>query len=164
MSLYLRIFGSVLILLSAMLVSRGYSRYCERRLRTVEGFLSFLMHIKGEIMRTLTTPEGFVRDFSCEELSECGFLSSVASGKSLSLSFEESLPRITLGTEEKRLLSDFFEGFGKDYMDGERIRVESYTEKLSHLADADRETLPKNDKLCRALLLSGALGLIILII
>ncbi len=164
MSLYLRICGAALILLSAILVSRGYSRYCERRLRTVEGFLAFLMHVKGEIKRTLTTPEGFARGFKCEELLECGFLSSIASGEPLYGAFSSSLTKISLGEEAQNLLSEFFEGFGKDYAEGERIRTECYAQKLERLADAEKEALPKNVKLCRALLLSGAVGLIILII
>ena len=151
-------------MLAAILVARGYSRYCEVRLRTVEGFLSFLLHIKGEIKRTLTTPEGFARDFKCEELYECGFLSSVASGESLHGAFLSSLPQMTLGINTRELLSEFFEGFGKDYAEGERIRTESYAERLSRIAESEKEMLPKNVKLCRALLLAAALGLIILII
>ena len=164
MSPYLRIFGSVLIVLAATFVARGYSRYCEARLRTLEGFLSFLLHIKGEIKRTLTTPEGFVRDFKCEELSECGFLSAVGSGEPLHGAYLSSLPKLKLGINARELLSEFFEGFGKDYAEGERIRTESYAQKLERIAESERESLPKNVKLCRALLLAGALGLIILII
>lgn len=162
MSVYTKIFGSLLILLSAYITGRGYSLYAEKRISECEGFLSFLIHIKGQITRTLTPPLDFFKDFKCEPLMRSGFLTELEAGKTLTEAFDTSKQRLSIGKQAKELLWDFFYGFGGDYKDGELARLGEFEQRLSETVKKDREELPKSVKLVRTLLISGALGLIIL--
>jgi len=164
MSEILRLFGSVLIVLGAIILGRGYGEYCERRLKESEGFLAFLVHARGEVVRSLTPPEGFVRSFRSEALEGSGFLSALRGGESLGSAFESSMKKSSLGKELRELLSEFFSEFGRDYKDGETARIEDYIDRVRTVVESERENLEKNSKICRVLLVAGALGLIILMI
>ena len=164
MSELLRLFGSVLIVFGAIVLGRGYSAYCARRLEEGEGFLAFLLHAKGEVIRSLTPPEGFARSFRCEALERCGFTDALRAGESLESAFAASMKKSALGRELSELLSEFFSQFGQDYKDGEAARTDEYIDRVKTVLAYERENLEKNTKICRVLLMAGALGLIILMI
>ncbi len=164
MSFYFRIFGSVLVVLAAIVLGREYSKYAVKRCAQGDGFVLFLIHIKGEISRFLTTPDGFLRGFECEALAEVGFLSALAERADLDAAYRQSEGRLSLPAEARDCLSEFFSDFGMDYKDGEIKRCEVYAERLGRIIEEDKCALLKNVKLVRAILCAAALGIVILLI
>ena len=77
MTWYLRIFGSALVLLAAIMLGRGYSAYAERAIEEYDAFLELLTYMKGRISCFLLPPSEIFRNFECDALEKCGFLSSV---------------------------------------------------------------------------------------
>lgn len=164
MSFYLRVFGSVLVVLAALILGKEYSAYVNKRCSESDGFLLFLLHIKGEVSRFLTPPDGFARSFENDALSRTGFLTSLAEGVGLKDAFELAKKKLSLCSDAQKCLFEFFSDFGKDYKDGELKRCESYTERFESIIREDKCTLEKNVRVVRSILCAVALGIVILLI
>lgn len=164
MGIYLKWAGAGVILLCALMVGRDYTAYVRERLSQYRGFVALLSHIEGMISRFLTPQDGLWHSFSDDALEKCGFLPALRSGKGLSEAFIGCVDGLSLSDLTKQRLSDFFSGFGRDYMDGEIARVGELRSELESGLKKEESELEKSLKITNALLLAGAVGLVILII
>lgn len=162
MSLYLRWGGALLLLVSALLFGREYSKYAKRRKTQMAEFIALITHIKGRISRFLSPTSELLSGFESEELERCGFLSAFSESSDLGGALDRS--KTVLGEPFRNILSEFFSGFGKNYLDGEIKRIEHYTELLSEEEKREKEELSKSEKLTKTLLFAAALALAILLI
>ena len=161
---YLRWGGGALILICAIFSGREYTRYTEKRIEELCGFVAFLNHIKCEIEMYLTPMSGMIRGFKNESLEALGFIASAEKSGNLGKSFSECKERTSLGKESRDMLSECFSGFGQGYKKQELTRLERYIGSLSEILEKEREALPKNAKMVSTLLLCGALGIFILLL
>lgn len=164
MNWYLRIMGASLVLLSAIILGRGYSAYSERAIAEYDGFLELLIYMKGKISCFLLPPSEIFKDFECEALERCGLLMKIRCGVQISDAFSESSHRLAIPPEAKRVLGGFFASFGSEYRDGEIARIEQTVSEIKRQRDDACELLTKKTKLAHTLLFAGALGLVIFLI
>lgn len=164
MSVYLKWAGAAVILLSALFVGKEYSAYVRQRLEQYRGFVALILHIEGMISRFLTPQDGLWRDFNNDALQKCGFLPLLREGKGLSGAFESVKASLALSEETKEMLSDFFGNFGGNYLDGEMSRTADFRTQLENGLKQEESELEKSLKISNALLVAGAVGIVILII
>lgn len=164
MSEYLRWGGGALILICAFFFGREYTRYTERRIDELEGFVALLNHIKRKISMYLTPMSGMLQGFENESLSDLGFISELEKSGNLKKAFSECSKRSSLGKESLKLISECFSDFGQGYKEQELIRLERYIGSLSEILEKERKELPKNAKMVSTLFLCGALGIFILLL
>lgn len=164
MSIYLRWGGAILIMLSALWLSRAYRDYLDKGVRELRGFISLITHIEAKVGCFLTPSDGLWSTFSDTALVQNGFLSALESGKTLSEAFEDCSSSLTVRTEERELLSDFFSSFGTGYRDTETNRCQRVLKALSTSLSSYEERAEKDKSIASALLLGGALAIVIMII
>ena len=164
MNEYLRWGGGALLMIGSLFAGREYRRYTDVRLGELCGFIDFLNHAKREISTYLTPTQKILRGFKNESLEALGFISGIERYGSLGKAFSECADRSSLGKESKKLLSECFSGFGQGYKDAEISRSERYVASLNEILETEREELVKNAKIVSALLLSGAVGIFILLL
>ena len=162
MSIFLRIAGGALLLGGAALASGAYKRYAEGQLAMLEDFYELLSHIKERISVYLSPQSALLSDFRCETLEECGFIPVYRECGSLHTAFKSA--RISLCSDAKRLLSSFFESFGKGYKNEEIARAESAGAECKRILERERENVPRDVRLAGVLISSLALAVFILII
>ena len=160
----IRYFAIAGILFTALWLGRGYSSFADKRLNEYSSFSALLLHMEGEISRSLGYGRSLFRSFSDEYLEKCGFLPLLREGKKLSDAFEECKIRLTLSKEIKDSLGSVFVSFGKGYMEEEVTRLKACRAELEDVIKRESELLEKNKKVVNALLFGvAASGAIILI-
>lgn len=160
----LRWVGTVLVVSIFIFVGKGYSEFMRRRIDECESFLLLMKRIKGEIGRFLSTPSEIFSNYEDENLKRLGFLELQRSGKSLGECFELCRKRLSLPSEIKDRLGEFFSRFGENYKDGEISQIEYYVDEIEPLLNEERRALPDRIRLVKTLVAAISLGLIILIL
>ena len=162
MNLYIRwgIIAALLVL--SVILGREYTKYREQRLRQMRAFGELVLHIRGQVSRFLSPTRSLLDGFSSDELSRIGFTSEFERSRDLSAALEGA--NTSLGEGYKKILSEFFSGFGREYKDGEVTRADHYIELLGREEEREREESQKSVKLTKTLLLASALALAILLI
>lgn len=164
MSIYLRWGGAALVMIAALFASREYSAYAQRRISQYKGFVALISHAEGMIAKFLAKGEELWRGFTDNALEECGFISSLREGKSLSESFSSCEDRLCLPRGVREELRGFFSEFGKSYKDGQLSSLSLFRAKLETKLNEEEAGLEKSLKVTRALIIGGALSVVILII
>lgn len=157
MNVYLKIGGCLLIMLSALLVGREYSKYTDRRIAENAGFLSLVRHMEGQVAKFLSYGDGLFFGFEDSALESCGFLTAIKDGESLSSAMEKCKSHLSISPEMKSSLTEFFTHFGGDYQEEELRKISAFLSKIEKMAERDSENMTKNLQVARALLLGGAL-------
>ncbi len=131
----IKLIGTVILLLSGGALSLSLCRFQRKRLETIDGFLSLLFHIKGqidcfarpigEILHTL--PPAILRSCNCPRGAD-----------SLDELIEESKPY--LDEEPMRLLSSFESEFGSTFREEQMRRCDYY---IGALGEKRRALEPK---------------------
>ena len=153
----IKVIGAGVIMIFAIVVGREYSDYAGRRAEQLRGFLYLICHIRGRISRFLAFGDGLCYGFECDALESVGFLPLVREGTNLYDAFEKCKSRLSLSGAQKKILSDFFLGFGMDYKDGELERMTDFLANYEKITERDVENMTKNVQVARALLFGGAL-------
>ena len=164
MSVYVKWAGVAIIMLCALFFGKEYSAYVEKRLSQYRGFVAFIGHIEGMILRFLAPQESLWQNFSDEALEKCGFLPSLRSGSTLSGAFSDCEASLSLSDEQKERFSAFFADFGRDYMDGELNRASDFHRESEELLKKEEAELTKSVKITNTILIASALGIVILMI
>lgn len=164
MSWYFRVLGSSLILLAAIMLGRGYSSYAERAIDEYDGFISLFLHMKGRISCFLLPPSEIFRDFECDALERCGLLPKLRYGIAFSEALSESLPKLAISKETKRVILGFSDSFGSEYRDGEIAKIEQAIAEIKTHRDKAAELLSSKIKLAGTLLAAAALGIVIFLL
>ncbi len=159
--IFLKVCGSIFLLLAARLVIKGYSAYVKRRILEGEGFRFLLLHIEGEIRKYLKSESEIISSFENEALSNVGFFDG---GGGLAERFHAVRSRLLFSERIKKLLSEFFDAFGRDYGAKESARASEAAQAIEVLIKTEREQLQKNERCIRALVIGVSLGIVILLI
>lgn len=157
MNLYIKLFGGALIMLSALLVGREYSKFVDKRIDEMSGFLSLIEHARGEISSYLAFGGGLFARFENEALEKCGFLPLLREGCEACDAFDRSSASLSLSASQRKDLRDFFSRFGSEYAEAEIEKTTAFLEKFKKDLERERENLTKSLSIARALLLGGAL-------
>lgn len=157
MNLYIRIFGGAFIMIAALLVGKEYSRFSDKRIAELRGFLLFIRHIGAEVSKFLSSGEELFWRFENEALEASGFLPSLREGMGLKESFEFISKKLSIPSEQKEDLFEFFSGFGSDYREGELEKINAFLAKYEKDVEIECENMMKNLMVARALLLGGAI-------
>lgn len=164
MAFYLKFAGAIALLLVAGFVSRSYADCVSRRITETRSFCALISHIKGMVEKYLSPGRAVLKDYRDTTLEKLGFFERVESGEGLYDAFMSVRERLSLGSEAKKLVSDFFRGFGKEYQRGEVLRAEKYERELLEILNLETEEFGKKQKAVTTLLFASAFGIIILIL
>ena len=160
----LRLIGASLLLLAALLLSREYSSYLERRILEYRGFVALLSHAEEGIERALSYGEELWYGFQNDVLEKCGLLPLLREGKGLAEAFMECKDKISFSASLKDEISEALSTLGRGYRDSELRRLSVIKASLVAAMEGEEGTAEKNIKVARALLIGGALAVGILII
>jgi hypothetical protein len=156
--------GLILLLLSAAVFWKEYSRFSCRRIGDLRGFLSLLCHLRSKISLALAYGDELWQDFSDENLEACGFLTSVRDGALVSEAFEKCRANLSLSAQAEECLASFFAAFGREYLEAELRRLDRTIEELESLAESESASLSQNKKVIAALLAGAAASAAIILI
>ena len=163
MTLYLRLGGTALIMIAALLICHGYELYLNKRLEEYCGLILLISHVEEEISLFLSYGSRLWSGFHNDALEKCGLLSLLREGHSISSAFSESMRRMSLSKTAAEELSKEFDRLGKGYKDSELRLLSSIRERLSLELESERCETEKNLKVLKALLLGGALVAVVMV-
>lgn len=164
MTLYFRLFGGGLLVLSAVLASLEYSRYADLRLLHYSSLASLFDHAGGMISKFLLKGDELWRSFRNEALEKIGLIDRLREGESLSSAFEKCENSLALSKETKEKIKKILASAGREYRNGAAEAYLSIAKWLEEEKNSEKERLNKSVKVTRALLIGGALAFLILII
>lgn len=164
MSLYLRYGGCALLMIGALLISRCYDGYLSRRVEEYRGLVSLLSHAECEISKFLAYGSALWRDFQHDGLERCGFLPALRESGSLYQALEAAGDKMSLSSSAREGLSAQFQRLGRGYVDKELSLIGEIKQGLSAELESESAEAEKNKRVARALLLGGALSLVVMVI
>ena len=100
--------------------------------------------------------------FQCDVESVLPFVLEVRSGSSPKAAFEKHEGELAIGKEGKRILNNLFSALGTGYKDGTLSHIRSARDELERYTAGEKEEAEKNSKLITALLVGGAVGVLLL--
>lgn len=162
MSFYLRLLGGALLMIFALMCGRAYSSYSARAIAELDGFISFMSHVRLKVATQLATQSALCDGFECESLERCGFLPALREGKRVMDAYNKAA--IAVCQPARRVLSSFFSGLGRGYRSDELARADSAISECERILAREREQMPKDVKLIYTLLAAISLGLLIFLI
>ena len=148
----------------AFFLSRSYTAYLKRRVREGECFLSLTERIESMISCYLSPIKDIFSGFECEESAVMDFVRRVRDGARLRDAYFEAEGGLAVGREGKKILAELFSTLGCGYKDGSVGLVASARAEFEKYLGGEREECEKNSRLAAALLLGGALGILLLLI
>ena len=154
----IKLIGSIILTLSGVGFALSLCRYQRRKLVTLDGFISLIRHIKGQIDCyakpigdiLLTMPPEIYHDCNCSEGAD-----------SLEIMIDES--RIYLEDEPLRLLRSFACEFGSTFRDEQLRRCDYYISALVEKRGQLERMVETRSRSGSALWICGALSLTILL-
>ena len=164
MSAFGRFVGGGLVVLAAMLASNAYSDYAKRRILQYSGLIALFSHAEGMILSFLASGDGLFRDFRSDELERVGLLPLLRGGTSLKNAFSKCESKFALSKKTLERIKEFLSSLGKGYKDAEISSICAFRLSLEEEMKIEAETLDKNVKVARALLIGGSLAFLIMII
>ena len=121
----IKIIGGAVIAVSALLMAISHCRYEERRLRTLDGFISLLFYIKGQIDCYSLPLSDILSTLPVKIFSDCN---TPEGSDELDDVIDNS--RIYLEEESERLLEAFSSEFGSTFRDEQLRRCDHYIAAL----------------------------------
>jgi len=154
----IKLIGSIILTLSGVGFALSLCRYQRRKLITLDGFISLIRHIKGQIDCyarpigdiLLTLPPEIYHDCNCPEGAE-----------SLEIMIDES--KIYLEDEPLRLLRSFACEFGSTFRDEQLRRCDNYIAALGEKRGQLEREVESRSRAGSAIWICGALSLTILL-
>ena len=162
MSIYIKLIGGAIILLLALYVSRSYEKFLRRRIAEYRGLAELISHAEGRISDFLSYGSRLWQGFGDEALEACGLLSSLREGEGLASAFEKCKGKMSLPRKAMDGISERLRKLGGRYKESELTVLRELGEWLSSELRSAEEQSEKNIKVARALLLGGALAVLII--
>ena len=156
--------GILFVLFAAIIVSRDYSSYMQKRSAECKDFLAFIAHMRIQVGCFLRPVKKLGEGFSSPALEKSGFLDSLSESERILDAYKNCEANLSLSAEEKNLLTDFFSSFGEGYLDEGVKLIESSYSGMERLYQRLCEEKAKNTKLVTSLSVTLALGIIIFMI
>ena len=154
----LKLVGAVLIGLSGVVRSMSYRRFQLRKLSTVDGFISLIFYIKGQIDCFSRPRSEILASLPAEVFCACNCREGA---ETLDELVEAS--RIYLDEETLRLVSSFASEFGSTFKDEQLRRCDYYISALSEERKRVFATVNARSRAGGALWIFACLGFIILL-
>ena len=164
-----KIFGSLILLLGGGYISMAFTRFEKRRLRVLDGYISLLYYIKGQIDCYAMPLPDIMASADPSVLAAClGMdLSSpypqplIEGGRPLSVMVRES--RLYLEPETERLLTNLTGELGSSYRAEQVARCDHYLKALTEERRKLGNTLPLRLRAACTLCLCCALVAVVLL-
>lgn len=152
--------GAAMIGTAALFIGREKSEKEVKRLRILEGLLSFISYTEEEIKNFKTPLSQIFEGFSNDVLLECGFILTLRSSGALE-AVRYVLPY--LSESAARELQSFARGLGGGYTEGQSALCEVTLARLSREAEEIRENLSERVRMYRLIPMLIAASVIILL-
>lgn len=164
-----KVIGTLVILLGGGYIAAGISRFERRRLQVLDGYISLVYYIKGQIECFARPIREILAGVDPAILSAC--LGLVHTGEAVTLPdggarlllslVDES--RLYLAPESERLLVTFSSELGRTYRAEQVARCDHYIEALGEERRRLGESLGARIRLASMLTLCAAAGLAVLL-
>ena len=150
--------------LCALLISRGYGVYLDRRIGQLRSLCELIDHAERMISQYLMSGGVMWASFESPTLEECGLMPLLREGVPLSLAIDRVKDRLIIDREiTERLISELSR-LGKSYAKGELQLLSSTSQWLSDALAAEESARAASLTTVRALLAGSTLGIIIIFI
>ena len=123
--MFIKLGGGILLFVSGIVSAVSLCRYCRRRLDTLDGFISLIQYIKGQVECYAMPIGGILSSLPPEILRDCN---CPMGASSLDEMIEES--RIYLDRDSLRLLTAFSGEFGSIFREEQTRRCDHYAARL----------------------------------
>jgi hypothetical protein len=162
--LIFKLFGAALLLGFSLLIIRAYKAYLERRREECKGFGQIIDAVRDGVDYFLSPIGKILERFESGETLAAKFAKDVKSGESPEKAFEKIREKLAIGREGREILGKFFASVGRGYKDGAIKIAEACRKKFTEYTEKSALEDEKSKKLTAALVIGGALGLILLFI
>ena len=159
-----KLFGAALLLGFSLLVLRAYKAYLGRRKEECEGFGQIIDAVRDGVDYFLSPIGRIIERFESGESMTAKFAENVKSGDSPEKAFDKIKEKLAIGREGREILGKFFASVGRGYKDGAVKIADACRKKFTEYTENTAEEDEKSAKLTTALVIGGALGLILLFI
>ncbi len=156
--MFFKLAGSIIVAASSLLVAISHRRFLERKLRTLDGFISLIMYIKGQVDCYALPLYEILMSIPPEILCNCNCPEGV---ESLDELIVES--KIYLDDESLRLLEAFCVEFGSVFRSEQLRRCDFYAESLVEERKVLADEIIKSGRVGSALSICSSIGLLILL-
>ena len=154
----LKLVGSLLFGVSGVVIAMSYSRFQTKKLNTIDGFMSLLFYIKGQIDCFARPRSDILSTLPLEVFCACN---CPRGAETLEEMVEAS--RIYLDDEPQRLLSSFASEFGSTFREEQLRRCDYYISALSEERKRVFSEVRSKSRAGSALWICACIGIIILI-
>ena len=164
-----KVIGSLVLLLAGGYVSAAITRFERRRLRVLDGYISLIYYIKGQIDCYAMPLSDILERADPAIIAACLGLDTVTPLPPLSVSGEPPLPamvkasRLYLEPESERLLTTFTGELGSTYRTEQVARCDYYISTLNEERRKLNDTLPARLRATCTLCLCCAVGAAVLL-
>lgn len=155
---YIKYCFIIALLVVAVIISKSYCAFVDRSLVKMNSMLSFLKHIEREIGGYMTPANKLADEYVDEEISD--MLIQIKEGAPLVDAYACERGKVPSKIDE--ILNLYFKDFGKGDLGLELLRVREVISKIESEVSICRGDADKQKKLCRAILPSLAIGVIVL--
>ena len=156
--------GILCVLAASVLISGEYSRYMNKRVLECRDFVSFISHMRIQVGCFLRPVKELGIGFSSESLAGSGFLEALSHSENISEAYSKCEPSLSLSSEEREVLCDFFSSFGDGYLDEQLKLIDSAHSRMQELYLRLSTERVKNTRLVSTVSVTAALGFIIFVI
>ncbi len=154
----IKLIGSIILTLSGVGFALSLCRYQRRKLVTLDGFISLIRHIKGQIDCYARPIGDILMSLPPEIYHDCN---CPMGAESIDEMINES--KIYLEEEPLRLLRSFACEFGSTFREEQMRRCEHYIASLSEKREQLERTVESRSRAGSALWICGALSLTVLL-
>ena len=164
-----KLMGSLVLLLAGGYVSLSIIRFEKRRLRVLDGYISLIYYIKGQIDCYATPLGEILASADPAVIAACLGLDMTTPLPHLPLPAERPLSamvkesRLYLEPETDRLLTTLTGELGSTYREEQVLRCDHYLNALTEERKRRRDTLPARLRATCALCVCCALGAAVLL-
>ena len=158
----MRLFGLAFLLFAALLLSREYSRYVNKRIDESMGFISFIKYMRLEMRCFLKPPREIGRGFCNDSIAP--FLTALESEESLLSAYTVSESAFSLSVDERTVIEELFRSVGVCYAeDGVRL-IDGALERLWELYERELSDGRRGVRVFGTVSAAVSVGLFILLI
>ncbi len=154
----IKLLGSLFFGISGVIMAIAYSRFQTKKLTTIDGFISLLFYIKGQIDCFLRPRSDILSTLPAEVFCACN---CPHGAETLEEMVDAS--RIYLDEESLRLVSSFASEFGSTFRDEQLRRCDYYISALSEERKRVFSSVNSKSRAGSALWICACIGIIILL-
>ncbi len=155
--------GCLLLLLLTLYLARALSQKRKRRLYLSEGLLLLLNHLCASLSSASLPLSAIYASFYHEGLAQVGFLADLKE-EGLAYALERAREVLCLTEEERALLCPFAKRLGKGFLAEEKALCLYTAESFVRLYQGQKEAFSKKHRAEQALVLTGGLMVILLLL